>query len=406
MYQKFWRLAALLLIGTAFSSCTGELEDNHCGNGVLDSEEICDAGLFAEWLEVDCDASKDLYFDRKLLKCTDTCELDITAACRSGRCGNGVIEKGEDCDSRMFPEIEFACENPKRSNLICQQCQIVDRGVCDTVKEPVCGDEELDAGEVCDGRIFKDGVRVCPTGLDLVDPLAFKCAPDCKSINTATACKLNVDPVTLCGNGVLDDAVGETCDGDKMLATAVSGIVCPAKTQLNKSLLTCKDCRIDSAEACVPEQNVLISEVVPYLVQSGDMVDIDALAIEISNEMNSNFDIGQCAFVGINSEGGTESISLSNLSLPNIKSKKSIVICDQKTSDRFKGLCTASVEKGKLVSYSLKHHLLALSCEGLGFIDIFNLNSFRAALNNGAVVFTRLCDALPVIEPEIGRAHV
>jgi len=95
---------------------------------------------------------------------------------------------------------------------------------------PRCGNDILDADELCDGALiasnFRCGDGQAPTGCNA-------CVPEC-----ATA--------SLCGNGVRDD--GEACDGDDVPA-------CPAGTL---GAVTCSaTCEADTS-ACVPTGEVIV----------------------------------------------------------------------------------------------------------------------------------------------------
>lgn len=67
----------------------------------------------------------------------------------------------------------------------------------------ICGDEEVDAGEQCDGENLQDFDCM---GLGLGNG-TLACDP--------VSCTFNTDACTLCGNGMLDD--GEQCDGRNLV---------------------------------------------------------------------------------------------------------------------------------------------------------------------------------------------
>lgn len=107
-----------------------------------------------------------------------------------------------------------------------------------------CGNGKLEASEVCDGALFKEGTRICPEGT-VGDVSKISCSKTCTLV-TQDVCK----PATGCNNdGVLD--AGEICDG-KSFADGVR--VCPEGTIGNGDNITCSDtCTLVTELACKPE---------------------------------------------------------------------------------------------------------------------------------------------------------
>jgi len=171
--------------------------DPICGNGVLESGEICDGDQFGEA------TFTTEGFEKGPLACTATCALDTTSCIPRG-CGDGVARDGEPCDGEdlrgktcadrgFFGGGALACDDPcfydvaecqlgsndqYTSGLNCEvglPCQPVQGYpwlplVCAWVEDPGLREpvtwcvtscerhEDCRLGEACVGR---DGVRVC-----------------------------------------------------------------------------------------------------------------------------------------------------------------------------------------------------------------------------------------------------
>lgn len=98
-----------------------------CGNGALESDEICDGAQFASELHIVC--LNGAVPNKSRLKCTSSCTLNTAEACVP-ICGNGVIEGDEQCDGSVMPKIEAPCDHADMSKLACVGCHIVDLGIC------------------------------------------------------------------------------------------------------------------------------------------------------------------------------------------------------------------------------------------------------------------------------------
>ena len=169
-------------------------------------------------------------------------------------CGNGLLDKGEKCDTAIPKGGPGAC--PKTCNdadpctkdtlsgvlcnLVCSHTPIVAAiagdGCCppgataatDSDCPPICGNGILDKGEKCDTGISKGNPGACPKTCSDADPCTkdqisgTACAQVCTytqilaAINGDGCCPPGASSLTdsdcpaICGNGVLD--VGEACD--------------------------------------------------------------------------------------------------------------------------------------------------------------------------------------------------
>lgn len=149
-----------------------------CGDRIVDNEnsEECDAGGETSRCDPDCTlpACGDGFINTSAGEvCDDENLIDgdgCSADCQSDEtCGNGITDlaAGEDCDDGGV---------------------LPGDGCSETCQAEGCGDGVLNPGEVCDddNRVDGDG-----------------CSSDCQSDET-------------CGNGVVDEIAGETCDSGGM----------------------------------------------------------------------------------------------------------------------------------------------------------------------------------------------
>ncbi len=133
---------------------------------------------------------------------------DESTASKTGVCGNGVIEFGEACDGTEFGSKSCSSQGFAGGTLSCTfDCRAVNTSACTS-----CGNNIIDAGETCDSANV--GIATCESQGLSGDPLG--CSADCMSYDT-TSCTGGNN--TLCGNGSIDAAQGEVCDGE-LLANA------------------------------------------------------------------------------------------------------------------------------------------------------------------------------------------
>ena len=372
-----------------------------CGNDRLDPGESCDGQLFASWVHAECQENE--FFDASYLHCTSACEVDFSQACRTARCGNQVIDPGEECDSQTMPALQFACTDPDESKVYCRDCRIVDLGACETLS-PLCGNGVLDEGELCDGTLFRSGSQTCPAGMTPIPGGTFRCLSSCQVIDVSAACTTTTEPPITCGNAQLDD--GEACDGSLFaqdaLENALADVTCAPGYEIDASRVRCsKDCSIDTSQVCRPIIYALISEVVPYLTVSGTSISLKGLAIELTNMDNlQSVDVTACALGLMNSAGVQITYPFVDFGVTELRPRTPLVLCDQ-DGEFFGDACDAIIpHAGGIVENLPGHALLGVFCgEALAPIDLLNLDSLAAAIQYGGVNFVRRCGAMPVTEP-------
>lgn len=119
-------------------------------------------------------------------------------------CGNGLVEAGEQCEPDL-PAQPCSIAGFSGGTLGCtSDCQW-DTNQCST-----CGDNQVGAGETCDGADL-DGLS-CESEGFIAGELG--CTADCQSVDTS-AC-------TNCGNGVVD--FDEPCDGLELGGQSCGGL--------------------------------------------------------------------------------------------------------------------------------------------------------------------------------------
>ena len=265
-YSFLGCVSLCLLIAAGCSNDANEGIKTSCGDGVLNNDEICDGTEFAEGVKVCPDGL--VLKNAEAFACTATCGLDFTKACAAPTCGDGELSGAELCDGDKFRDAAKLCpagmeevEEPVYTCTetclidISQACRVKNAGTCNPDDqcdkcENLCGNGQLDEGEICDGDDFADGVQVCPDGTTEMDGAIFGCTDKCL-LDVSAACAPN-EP-NLCGNGQLDE--GEICDGE---AFADDAQVCPAGTTAKENpVFACTaQCQLDVSAACDPNELV------------------------------------------------------------------------------------------------------------------------------------------------------
>ena len=157
-----------------FSSCDDQ-GDSYCGNGVLDREEQCDGQQFGpytcEWFG----------FSGGRLACDDSCEINFsTCTGYSPLCGNGALDGVEQCDGTNLGGHTCADLGYDGGVLACMAACVFDTSQCEGCPSP-CFDEgtrrctsDGSALEICmkEGECLHWVTRPCQ---DVCDPDILEC---------------------------------------------------------------------------------------------------------------------------------------------------------------------------------------------------------------------------------------
>ncbi|MFZ5364949.1 MAG: putative metal-binding motif-containing protein [Patescibacteria group bacterium] len=176
-----------------------------CGNGAIESGEVCDGILFGGQT---CQSKG---FDAGTLTCVAGCTSISTANCYDvgPECGNGSIESGEVCDGVNFGGKTCQYYNFDAGTLACtNSCQTISTSGCYDVG-PVCGNNILEAGEECDGTKFggktcqyynfDSGSLTCTSSCDISTSNCYDDTVDDQSNWVAKPCENGWDCIELNG---------------------------------------------------------------------------------------------------------------------------------------------------------------------------------------------------------------
>lgn len=165
-------------------------DDSYCGDGQIDTGEMCDDGN-----QINGDG------------CSNICTIET-----QGYCGDGTIDANEDCDDGNQLSGD-GCSN-----------------VC-TLESGICGNGILERGEQCDGNELGD--ETCKRlGFDNGD---LTCSSECTFVTEACT------KSAICGNGIIEP--GEQCDGETINSScndffgySNGRLICNNQCQLDFSL--------------------------------------------------------------------------------------------------------------------------------------------------------------------------
>jgi hypothetical protein len=187
-------MSLIALTALVAAGCGGE--SAKCGNGKLESGEVCDGTDFG------ADNCQMHGYLGGLLTCTDACDNILFTRCTGG-CGNGSRDSGEECDTFDFGGDNCQLHGYDYGTLTCTSTCTIDESTCQSA---VCGNGEVEETEECEPGTELG--RTCEDFYFNAGTLA------CYEPGTADECHFDISGCQTweCGNGVIDP--GENCDFD------------------------------------------------------------------------------------------------------------------------------------------------------------------------------------------------
>ncbi|MBQ9394215.1 MAG: trypsin-like serine protease [Proteobacteria bacterium] len=229
----------------------------YCGNGIVNIGEQCDKKAFSGDKTTCAEWDSDVY-DSGSVTCNNDCTVNFSACHKIERCGDSKLAETEECDGSLFRNNITKCADYSASyttgDLKCTSCKI-DTSACSGT--PVCGDGIVNGTEVCDKTKFADNKTACNEIFpQLYGSGNVKCTNSC-AYDTSGCVKW-------CGNGQIDDKIGEVCDGDKFgtdTCETLMGVGSTGKLKCINNCLgvdtsgcskpsTCGNGTVDSDEEC------------------------------------------------------------------------------------------------------------------------------------------------------------
>ncbi len=200
-----------------------------CGDGHLDPGEVCDGA------DLDGQTCLSLGFRGGTLACAEDCTWNTGQCRQTNQCGDGFVGDGEVCDGADLDGQTCQSLGYHGGTLACTTDCTWDFVSCEAAGR--CGDGILQtsAGETCDGADL-NGQTCQGLGYHGGD---LACAADCtRDLSSCVA-------AGRCGDGAIQAAHGETCDG-----LNVGGQSCTGMGYHGGTLACAADCSLNLA-ACV-----------------------------------------------------------------------------------------------------------------------------------------------------------
>jgi hypothetical protein len=237
-------------------------EVSYCGNGEIEGDEECDTKGFGS---ISCSSLNSDYVSG-LLKCDSECKYDISS-CKLITCGNGKLDKGEDCDAGDLNSESCGTQGYTKGSLSCNSntCKF-DYSSC----ESVCGNDVKEIGEVCDGSDIVG--KTCAASNYAKGTV--ECSVGCDKFEYSKCDKI------FCGDGICSRGESKYCDAD----CAVNK---PTGTFKRSSVNVCGDGKLGIYEQCDEE---LLGEM--------DCVDFDFTSGVLSCNDECIFDVSGCSYEG------------------------------------------------------------------------------------------------------------
>ncbi len=205
-----------------------------CNNGKIDSGEDCDGALFIDNKNT-CSAWNAQYTSGSV-SCNN-CKVDLSQCSAAKVCGNGKVDSGEFCDGTLFYDNKNTCSawdaKYTSGNVSCKNCEL-DFSECGTASTQTCNNGKIDSGEDCDGSLFANNKNTCSAW----DAKYTSGSVSCNN------CKVDLSKCSagaVCGNGQIDS--GELCDGSLFANNKNTCSAWDAKYPSGS--VSCNGCKVD-----------------------------------------------------------------------------------------------------------------------------------------------------------------
>lgn len=201
-----------------------------CNNGKLDPGEICDGGEFIEDVcaKVIGSGSKPVSASPSSLRCKADCSGLEDGSCTNvnvdiSKCGNGFLDTGEICDYNHIDTNYKECSELLNAPAAIGTAPCTKECKYDDSKCVYCGDGKVNGDETCDGNAFKNGVSKCAeydaskyVSGNLVCRSCQISTENCveKCTEGKASCGSDAKSIDTCKNGTF---VNTPCQNDKSL---------------------------------------------------------------------------------------------------------------------------------------------------------------------------------------------